>query len=388
MSLKSIETKHIINKGIKEENLKNPFFKGMIKKNAYSIGNQITGWGIVFYVVPFVNAVQRSGTQEEKELLFNAMLNHKANVEVPSIKRGHKPGDMETMLEQALRVCTNVKARQTKAQTKGMEYLEQIIKEKDLMNKHKVLLLLIESGKIDAGIAGLCANKIMSKYQRPCCVLTKTNIESEEHLMFDPIEECYIKTTDLITVYQGSARGYEQSGIHNFKEICEQTNETSLTAGHQSAFGLGIPEDNIAAFLEKTDIALKDMQSEPIYYVDYIYKNDDIKKENILDIANLGSLWGKDMPESLIAIKDLKITKNMIEVFEKTNLTLKIKTQNGIDIMLFNAQKELCDKMKNNEGYITINLIGKCNINEWGGKQTPQIFIEDMEIIDENKYLF
>ena len=365
MSLKSIETKHIINKGIKEENIKNPFLKGMVKKNAYSIGNKITGWGIVFYVVPFINAVQRSGTQEEKELLFNAMLNHKASIEVPSIKRGHKPGDMETILEQALRVCTNVKARQTKAQTKGMEYLEQIIKEKDLMNKHKVLLLLIESGKIDAGIAGLCANKIMSKYQRPCCVLTKTDSE-----------------------YQGSARGYEQSGIHNFKEICEQTNETSLTAGHQSAFGLGIPENNIVAFLEKTDIALKDMQSEPIYYVDYIYKNNDIKRENILDIANLDSLWGKDIPESLIAIEDLKITKDMIEVFEKTNLTLKIKIQNGIDIMLFNASKELCDKMKNNEGYIIINLVGKCNINEWSGKQTPQIFIEDMEIVDENKYLF
>ena len=43
MSLKSIETKHIINKGIKEENLKNPFFKGMIKKNSFSIGSKVTG---------------------------------------------------------------------------------------------------------------------------------------------------------------------------------------------------------------------------------------------------------------------------------------------------------------------------------------------------------
>ena len=33
------------------------------------------------------------------------------------------------------------------------------------------------------------------------------------------------------------------------------------------------------------------------------------------------------------------------------------------------------------EDYI-INLVGKANLNEWNGGVTPQIFIDDIEIID------
>ena len=29
-----------------------------------------------------------------------------------------------------------------------------------------------------------------------------------------------------------------------------------------------------------------------------------------------------------------------------------------------------------------INLIGKGNLNEWGGRQIPQLFIEDLEVFD------
>ena len=315
------------------------------------------------------------------------MLNHKAYEEIPSTKRGCK-GQMETILEQALRTCTNVKARQTKAQNKGMEYLETIIQEEDMMNKHKVLLFTLEPGKIDSGIAGLCANKIMSKYQRPCCILTKTTTESKEHLMFDPSEDYYVNTSDILNIYQGSARGYEQGGINNFKDICEETGETILTAGHQNAFGLGIPEDNIDNFLEKTDVILKNMQSEPLYYVDYIYNGVEVNKQNILDIASLDNLWGKDIPESLIAIKNLKITNSMINIYEKKDLTLKINLLNNISIMLFNAPKTLCEKIKNCSGYISMNIIGKCKINEWGGNTTPQILIEDYEITDECNYMF
>jgi len=37
------------------------------------------------------------------------------------------------------------------------------------------------------------------------------------------------------------------------------------------------------------------MKDEAVYYVDYIYNADTINEQNILDIANLDDLWGKDM---------------------------------------------------------------------------------------------
>ena len=172
MSLKSIETKHLINKGFKEENLKNPFIYGMAQKNSFSLGTHITPMGAAFYIVPFVNSMVRSGTLEEMQLLFNSMLKTEAFKTVPSTKRGHTPGEMERIVDQALRVATNVKNRQTREQDKGMMMLEESIENNNMM-EHKVLLFLLEHGSIDTNIAGLVANKIMAKYQRPVCVLTK-----------------------------------------------------------------------------------------------------------------------------------------------------------------------------------------------------------------------
>jgi len=71
-----------------------------------------------------------------------------------------------------MRVVTNVKNRQTKAQDSGLATIENMIEEQNLLS-HKVLLFLLEPGQVDRNIAGLIANKIMAKYQRPVCLLTK-----------------------------------------------------------------------------------------------------------------------------------------------------------------------------------------------------------------------
>ena len=40
------------------------------------------------------------------------------------------------------------------------------------------------------------------------------------------------------------------------------------------------------------------------------------------------------------------------------------------------------------KGYITIDIVGTCMINEWNGNYTPQIKIENWELISSGKYLF
>lgn len=375
MSLRSIETKHLMNKGFKQ--LKNPFFTYMADKNSFSLGTNLTPMGVAFYVVPFINAMQRSGTQEEKDLLFRSMLKYKAFEMVPSTKRGHKPGDMEKVVEQAVRTATNVKNRQTRAQDACMEFLEDMIVSQDLL-KHKVILFLIEPGQIDKNIAGLCANKIMAKYQRPCCILTRT----EEINPFFPDSESFTK-------YQGSARNYDKSGILNFKDICSETGLVDYAEGHQGAFGISIPYENIQEFLEKTDIAFANMASEPLYFVDYIYKGVDVKPEDILDIAALEDIWGKDMDEAYIAIEDLKVSKEMITLMgkDKGKPTLKITLPNKISLIKFGSSEEEYDSLIT-EGYIKLNIIGRCNQNIWMGRVSPQIFIEDFEETGRNKYNF
>ena len=219
MSLQSVETKHLINKGFKTENVKNPFIYEMANKNSFSLKGKLTPIGVAFYIAPFVNSMVRSGTQEEKQLLFKSMLKFEAFKEIPSNKRGHKQGEMERVVDQAIRTATNVKNRQTRAVDAAMEELEKQIKDNNMM-KHKVLLFLLEPNKVDKNVAGLCANKIMAKYQRPCCILTKT--ETKDLADFYKFRDGD-REFAIITSYEGSARGCDKVGINNFKDICVET---------------------------------------------------------------------------------------------------------------------------------------------------------------------
>lgn len=379
MSLKSIETKHIINKGFK--NIQNPFFYYMADKNSYSLGDKLTPMGVAFYIVPFINAMQRSGNLEEKELLFKSMLKYEAFKIIPSTKRGCK-GQTEKLVEQAVRTAINVKNRQTRAQDAGMELLENKIISDNLL-EHKVLLFLLEPGEIDKNIAGLIANKMMAKYQRPCCILTKVE-EIEESIILTsnpPQEYKYI-------TYQGSARGCDKVGINNFKDICTETKCIMYAEGHQGAFGLGIEESQINSFIKETDRILKDMSDEPIYYVDYIYNGIDVSSQAILDIASLDDLWGKDMDEPMVAIHDLKINEKMITLMSPDKKpTLKIILPNNVSLIKFNSSQEEYENLCS-EGYIAIDVVGRCNQNIWMNYVNAQILIDDYEIISKAKYYF
>ena len=364
MSLTSIETKHLINKGFLPENIHNPYIYEMWQKNKFKLGEHITSIDAAFYIVPMINAVQRSGSIEEKELLFKSMLKTDAFEMIPSNKRGHKPGEEERLVDQAVRMSTNVKNRQTRTQDAGMELLEKKIEKEGLL-KHKVLLFTLKDGQVDRNIAGLIANKLAAKYQRPCCVITETDGS-----------------------YQGSARGYEISGLTNFKDVCEE-NGVEWAQGHQNAFGVCIATDKLESFIENTDRALANMSSEPVYYVDYIYTGGDVNPQDILTIGGLKELWGKDFNEAMVAIKDLKVSKNMVQVYRKTSNTLKITLPNKVNIMKFNATDEECEMLENQTGaYVQMDIVGTCHINEFFGNVTPQIFMEEYEITGSGKYLF
>ena len=72
MDLRDFETRHLITRGL--ENIRNPYFKGMVDKQAYSLKDGISPIGVAFYIAPYVNATIRMGTQEEKLMLFESML--------------------------------------------------------------------------------------------------------------------------------------------------------------------------------------------------------------------------------------------------------------------------------------------------------------------------
>lgn len=375
MSMKEFETKHLIFEGFKSENIKNPFIFEIANKNEYSLnksdykpssdsGMQFSPMGAAFFISPFVNAIVRSGTLEEKELIFESMLSFKAFEQIPSNKRGHKVGDMERVVDQAMRTCTNVKNRQTRAQNAGMQLLENLIETNNMLN-HKVLLFLLKPGDIDKNIAGLVANKFVSKYQRPCCILTRVEEKDDEG--------------NKKISYQGSARGYDACGFTTFKDLCAEAPGCIFAEGHQGAFGLGLKEEFIEDFLEYTDKKLKDIKAEPFYFVDYDWNCSEVDGKKIIEIAEMNDYLGKDIERPLICIRNFKISADNFIVM-KSN-TLKFTLPNKIDIIKFGGTEEEIQTFKT-EGFVYIDCICKCAINEWNWEINPQLQMVDYEIVD------
>lgn len=70
------------------------------------------------------------------------------------------------------------------------------------------------------------------------------------------------------------------------------------------------------------------------------------------------------MNEPYIAIEKLKITPEMINIYEKTSNTLKISLLNDISIMKFNITNEEYELFTTIDGYIELNLVGTCKQND------------------------
>ena len=368
MDLRDYETKHLITLGL--ENIRNPYFKGMVQKNEYSLRDGITPIGIAFYVAPYVNATIRMGTQEEKIIMFESMLDFRGYELIPSTKRGCK-GQKETRVEQACRNCANIKSRQTKARDASLEVIEKIIKDKNLLD-NKILVVKLDGYATDKNLTGLIANQLMAKYQRPVLLLNKV-INSE---------------TKEIT-WEGSGRGYDKSKFDNLREFLKESGLVMYAEGHANALGSGITDDNFETFINYSNNALKDFDFTPCYKVDFIFNGSDFKGSDIVEIAELKSLWGQGIEEPFIAIENINVySGNVVLMSPDKSPTLKITLSNGTSLIKFKSSQEEYEQFQNGMGCITINIVGRCERNIWNGRVSPQIMIEAYEIIGKQEYYF
>lgn len=369
MDLTENETHYIVQTGLR--NISNPFFLEMVNRNNYQLtmeGTEYSPFGISFYVTPYINAMVRSGTQEQKELLFKAMLESEAYRLVPSTKRGEK-GKEEMIVTQAVRTCANVKKHQDDAKKENLSAVEKIIEENNLLDNKILIVKLTEY--IDKNLVGLIANQLMGKYGKPTIVLNR--YENEEGIY-----------------WSGSARNVANSKLEDFRLFVEQSPYSEFAEGHASAFGTMFYDYAIDGFIKYCNETLKDLDFSPIYKVDFIYDGGDPSLEaDILNIQSYYSLWGQGFTEPRIAIENVKITnKNITLMAKDRNPTLKITLPSGVELIKFGFSEDEFNKLvpeDNKAIYITV--IGKCGRNEFNGKVSGQVKLEDYEI-NEIQYDF
>ena len=352
MSLRSKETKHLMHYGFSHPH--SPIVKALFKAQEFSMKGVATPISVAFYIAPMLNAVTRVGTLDEKRNLFEAFLTENADKVVPSTKRGASPGDTENFVEQQIRIAGNVRNRQNKMVDEMMEVLVQKIEEEKLYN-HKLLLLDVPEDAIAPEVVGLIANKIAAKYQHPT-ILTRRIGDNNK----------------------GSLRNFAFSPIENFRSQLEASGLVQFAQGHESAAGVAFSHDKTTQILDYFDNKWKDVEFSSSYKVDFIFDYHQERPDLVACIKNIGELnklglWGQDVPEPYIVIKNLPLSR--LRFFEKRP-TIRIDCA-GFNAMKFKSSAE--EYALFNEGK-SADIVCTCNLNEWRGQVTPQVFIADYEL--------
>ena len=354
MSMLSLENRYIVHTGL--NNINNYFFKALCEKQSFSMGGKVNPISVAFYITPLINAMIRAGAEDEKQRCFQAFIDGHALVE--SHKRGAK-GTFEEVAIESARECTNARAKQNRILDKAVEQLEIKIAKHDLLENKILFVRLEEDDQFPPELNGLVAMKLSAKYKKPT-IVARLNSEGE---------------------IKGSSRGLNESELTSFKNFMDNSGYFTFTAGHDNACGIGILDKNLAAFHEYANKELANVDfGESWYEVNFerIAADSDIE-DLIVDIANHDDLWGQQNNEPLIHIKDINITKNDIQIMGRNSDTVKIE-KFGIAYMKFHAKDmiEELDKYNN----IKLEVVGRANVNYWGGYATPQIFISNYQIED------
>ena len=367
MDLRDYEIREIILRGM--QGFRNPLLKAMVAKDKFHFeGKQLTPFNIAWYIAPYINAITRSATEQEKLVVFESMIEYLAYKTIPSTKRGCK-GQNETRVEQAVRTCANVKNRQSKAKENASDAVFQTIKDENLL-EHKILAIRLDPKyAADKNLTGLIANGLLDLYCRPVLILNKVEEEGKVY-------------------WQGSGRGYDKANLGSLRDLLESSGLVQYAQGHAMAFGVSIPEENYDALVQYVDEAYKDFDCSPVYSLDLIWDGaKDLSSHAFAEIADEEKIWGKGVEDPLIAIENFRIYGNQLRLFglDKGKPTLNIQLDDGSSLVKFKSSEEEYELLHSDLGYVIINAVGTCTRSIWG---IPQFNIQDYEIIGRNDYYF
>jgi single-stranded-DNA-specific exonuclease len=370
MDLRECETKYLVDKGIR--NISHPLFLSLVNKQSFSIKNTEcpTITDISFYITPLLNAMIRTGTQSEKELLFRTIIKDYEEFEYTPRKSKNNPKPetiIESIYDRVARLCVNAKSKQSRIQEKAVE---EIINVYDESNKENAICFINASKfeNVTKELTGLVAIKIASQYDKPCLILRKDKSKSDENNI----------------IFSGSARNINDGFIDDLKSELENSNLFEELVGHANAFGVSIKKDNIPIAINYFNKKYSEVSKGKIYKVDFIFEKN-IDYSVIKDIYSMQHLFSGFLKEPLVVINNIHVDLLSFDVFGNDGKN-HWKYQNGvIEFIKFNVSEN--DEMLNIDTFmysnVTMNVIGKPTINVFGNKTTPQIIIEEYEIINK-----
>lgn len=364
MDMRSYETRYLINIGLK--NINNKFLKALIDAQEYSMNGLISIHNVQWYLTPVGNALIRIGSYEEKELLFKAFIEQDEFFEYKKRATKNNPAQViqESIYDRAARLCKNAKSRQDKMRNKGFD---EVVALAELQDSNDKVVMVDVTDNLHEGLTGVVAIKVAEYFNKPAILL-------KQH-----INDCGEQ------VYGGSARNIDYSPIADFKTIVNST-DIMLGQGHDNAFGIvNLPVDEKKHALDRLNDILKDVEYDSTYLVDYILDIDEVDVDLVTQLSVFDNLICQGIEEPMIAVENIKLSRNEFEVFGKNEDTISF-IYNNIKYVQFKCKEgnQLYDFIQNawdEHNAIEFNIVGKPCINEYQGIKTPQIIIEDNNLV-------
>ena len=350
MDTKDLEVQYYVRKGL--SNIKSPALKALIEAQDFSLKGEINPIAIAFYIAPLINSVYRLGKIEDKDMMFKSFANIDSDkIYIYKPTRGSKKGEEieESIHQQSARMCVSYNGKRKRLSDKLIKPVE------DQINlENKIICVKVDKEESE-GMSGLLANSLLGKYQKPSIVYS--------------INE------------KNEIKGSMRANTGDFKDKLQKTGLFVFVAGHQDAAGIQIREECLEDIDSKLNEFFINETFEKIYPVDFKIPFEEISFEFIKDICNLKYIYSTNIQEPLIYIENVKVSTQNIKLMGETKNTIKIETDE-VDFIRFKSNEKMYSNMVDWKDEVTLNIIGRASINEYNGKLTGQIFVDEWEVIE------
>lgn len=321
MSENSMENRYLVNLGL--NNLQNKGIKTILE--SYSFDYKSIAWSIA----PLVNAANRTGNNELSIELFLCEDNKR--------------------LKQIVKQLRAIKDKQDEIVAESYNLLELQIKQY-IKPESKVIFGYVN----ELEYAGLIANKISSKYQKPTIIFHTIENENRE--------------------LKGSIRGF---GVDNFKDDITNTG-LAICAGHPNAAGITIKVVDINKLFLALNKLYESKEFKITHDIDIKLEYNQINEYLINEIVKINRSAGANFKPVTVCLTDIEVM-NLSTMKDKRTLKSKHTTFNYYDITFIKwNDTKLYDELKcDNCNYTTVNVVGELQISKFAGRKQIQFIISD-----------
>ena len=256
--------------------------------------------------------------------------------------------------ESADRLAGDLKALNDSRKELTKDGVEEAIRQVLETGRRSERVLVIYLPDCHESIAGIIAGKVKERFYRPTIVLT----DAEEGV-------------------KGSGRSIP--GYHMFEELCKVGELFTKFGGHPMAAGMSLPKENIQKLRRQLNdnciLTAEDMIEKlsidiamPLQYI----------SEEFIEELKVLEPFGNGNSKPLFAERDFHVLQS--QVLGKNKNTVKVYGTNAagchLEGLYFGDPEELLELLKKKD---TISITYYPSVNEFRGKRTLQIMIQDFQ---------